>query len=82
MTLEEQLKVLSNEVYSLKDEFYKDRFTSKEIKTKEIIYKNILILEQKSATPSVCVVGSLCVVGGKLYVCSASNTWAVVGSQS
>jgi hypothetical protein len=35
-----------------------------------------------AANPATCTVGEICVSGGKLYVCSATNTWTVAGSQT
>jgi len=34
-----------------------------------------------SAVPAIGEIGELCVSGGKLYVCTAANTWTVVGTQ-
>jgi hypothetical protein len=41
-----------------------------------------LLIEPK-ANPATCTKGELNVAtDGKLYICSATNTWTVVGSQS
>ena len=42
----------------------------------------VLHLENKSSTTSVCNVGDISVSGGKLYICTATNTWTVVGTQT
>lgn len=39
-------------------------------------------LPNHSSEPSTCVVGDLCVHSGVLKVCTAANTWTVVGTQT
>jgi len=35
-----------------------------------------------SSDPAVCVVGDITVVGGKLKICTSTNTWTIVGTQT
>ena len=36
----------------------------------------------ESSPPGTCTVGDVCSSGGKLYICSATDTWTVVGTQT
>lgn len=60
------------------------RFTSK-IRTNkniELSGSAILKLPNVSSLSSTCAIGELVVSSGKLYVCSATDTWTVVGTQT
>lgn len=42
----------------------------------------ILHFPNLSATPATCTIGDLCVASTKLNICTATNTWTVVGTQT
>jgi hypothetical protein len=39
-------------------------------------------IADSASNPATCEVGQLNSSGGKLYICSAANTWTLVGSQT
>jgi hypothetical protein len=39
-------------------------------------------LKDLTSTPATCKVGELCVVSGIVQVCSAADTWTVIGTQT
>ena len=51
-------------------------------KTIEITGAGRLKLPDLGSVPSTCRVGELIVSGGKLYVCSAADTFTIVGTQT
>jgi hypothetical protein len=67
---------------ALKEEFYRNNFTSSQDFNKMSRFNSRLKVPTLSATPATCEVGEVCCVSGKLRVCSASNTWTIVGLQS
>lgn len=44
--------------------------------------RGIVHFQSFSADPTKCSIGDLAVVGGKLKVCTAANTWTIVGTQT
>jgi hypothetical protein len=81
--LKTEIEILKGEVGRVRDELHRNSFSSKEFKLKQVIFNGGLVIRQRTATPSVGDIGELCVVGGKLYICTATTpTWVVVGTQS
>ena len=80
--MQQQIDQLKKEIQSLKNEYYYNRFSGKEVKTKKTVFIGDIVIQQKSATPTSGEIGELCVVGGKLYICTATTpTWVIVGTQ-
>ena len=79
MSPEEQKKFneLEKAFNSLKDEFYRNNFSSSQDFQKYSRFNTRLKVPTLAASPSTCEVGELHVLttNGKLYVCSAANTW-------
>jgi hypothetical protein len=83
MDLQQQINALSQELQSLKSDYYYNRYNFKELKDKKIVFNKGIIISQLSATPASGEIGELCVVGGKLYICTATTpTWVKVGLQT
>lgn len=67
---------------ALSEEFYRNNFSARQDFVKYSNFTTRLKVPHYSATPSTGEVGEIIEVGGKLYVCSAANTWTIVGTQS
>lgn len=79
-----QLDTLRMELESLKAEFYRNNFTARQDFPKYSSFQTGLKVPTLASAPSKCEQGELYVNSGtgKLYVCSATDTWALVGTQS
>lgn len=80
--LQEQINRLRQDLSDLTNEVYQNNFTGSQDFNKYSRFNSRIKLPTLSATPATCEVGELCVVSGKVYVCSAANTWTVVGTQT
>lgn len=80
--LQDQINKLSKELSDLKDSFYKNNFTSHQDFVKSSNFKTTLKVPHYASDPSVCEVGEIIEVGGKLKICSSANTFTIVGTQS
>ena len=79
-----RINELEKKVQALNDEFYRNNFTSTQDFNKTSRFNSRLRLPVVTATPATCEIGEVCVVSstGKSYVCSAANTWTIIGTQS
>jgi hypothetical protein len=75
--IEQQINAISRQL----EEMNKDVFSALYIERKYADFRNRLKVPNYGSTPSTCKTGELCEVGGKLYICSAVDTWSLVGSQ-
>jgi hypothetical protein len=79
---QKQIEQIKQALEALNAEYYTNNFTASQDFNKYSRFNTRLRVPTLSATPSTCEEGELCVVSGKLYVCSAANTWTVAGTQS
>lgn len=79
-----QIEMLRQQLESLQAEFYKNNFSGSQDFNKYVRFNARIKVPTYSSAPSVCEIGELYVNSGtgKLYVCSAANTWSLVGTQS
>ena len=79
-----QISKLRKDFDALKEEFYRNNFTGSQDFSKYSRFNSRLKVPTLAASPSSCEIGELYVnsSSGKLYVCSAANTWTIVGTQS
>lgn len=82
MTPEQQIQELKQKLEQLTEAFYSNNFRESQDFQKYSRFNTRLRVPNLSATPSTCEVGELCCVSGKLRVCSAANTWSIVGTQT
>lgn len=81
--LQAQVTKLSSDVSSLTANFYKNNFSSSQNFTKAIVFQKSLRVPIYDSAPSICAVGELICVAGKLYICTvADTTFTLVGTQS
>lgn len=82
---EEQLKRLENlerDLSALNDEVYLNNFTSSKDENKYVRFNTRVKVPHLTALPSTCETGEIAEYSGKLYICSATNTWTIAGTQS
>lgn len=78
-----QLEMLKQQVESLQAELYRGNFTGSQDFTKYVRFNTKVKLPVYGTAPAKCEQGEVYVnTNGKLYVCSATNTWTVAGTQS
>ena len=80
--LNEKITKLQNDLLNLQADFYRNNFTANQDFQKYSDFKTMLKLPSYSSRPATCQVGEIIESGGKAYICSASNTWTVIGTQS
>lgn len=78
--LTQQVASIQNQLDTLSAQFYKNNFTSHQDFTKGSNFTTKLKIPSYSSLPT-CEVGEIAQVGGVAYICSATNTWTVIGSQ-
>lgn len=79
----EQINKLRSDIDSLNQAFYKNNFSSSQTFTKDAIFQTRLKVPHYTSAPSICEVGDLIEIGGKLYICTVANTtFELVGSQT
>lgn len=79
-----QIQALKMQLESLQAEFYRGNFSGLQDQNKFVRFNDRLRLPTYASAPSICEQGELYVNSGtgKLYVCSATNTWSLVGIQA
>jgi hypothetical protein len=80
--LQRQIAQLRADFQALNAEVYANNFTASQDFNKFSRFNTRLKVPTLTATPATCEIGEVCVVSGKLRVCSAANTWTIVGNQS
>jgi hypothetical protein len=79
--MQAQINRLKSELDNLSANFFKNNFTSHQDFNKSCSFNTKLKVPSYSVLPT-CEVGDLAESSGTLYVCSATDTWTVVGTQS
>ncbi len=82
MDIQAQVDKLVEDLKSLNDEVYANNFSSSQDFNKFSRFNTRLKVPHYPVLPTVCEIGELVEVNGKLYIGSAINTWALVGTQS
>lgn len=79
-----RIRKLEEEVAALKGAYYSNNFTASQDFQKYSRFNTALRVPTLSSAPSTCEIGQLYCnsTSGKLYVCSAANTWTIVGTQT
>lgn len=78
---QKQIDQLRQQVEALSGEYYRNNFVSSQDFNKDVRFNSILQVPKYSALPTTCEIAQVGVYSGKLYVCSAANTWVVAGTQ-
>jgi hypothetical protein len=77
-----QIDQLRQQLEALKGEYYANNFTGSQDFNKYARFNSRLKVPYYASAPATCEVGEIIEVGGKLRICSATNTWTIVGTQS
>ena len=77
-TPEEQIQLLRNEMTELKNEVYRNNFSSSQDFNKFIRFNTRMKVPHYDSVPPVGEVGELIEVGGVLLICSTPNVYSVV----
>lgn len=79
-----ELNELKRRFDALEQEFYRNNFSALQDFPKKSRFNTALRVPVFATAPTKCELGELYANSGtgKLYVCSATDTWTVVGTQS
>ena len=79
-----QIESLKQQVEALSAELYRGNFSGSQDFTKKVRMQTALRLPVYGTAPAKCEQGEVYVNSGtgKVYVCSAANTWSLIGTQS
>ena len=78
-----QLQMLKQQVEALQAELYRGNFSGSQDFNKKVRMNTALRLPVYGTAPAKCEQGEVYVnTNGKAYVCSAANTWSLIGTQS
>ena len=80
--LQQKIEQLQRDLTELNNEVYKTNFSAQQDFPKYSNFTTRLRVPVYTTRPLKCDVGEIISNGGKLYVCSATDTWTVVGLQS
>ena len=73
--LQKQIDQLRRDIQDLNDEFYRTNFSGQQDFPKYSNFTTRLKIPHYDTRHGKCDVGELIENGGKLYLCSAANTW-------
>lgn len=77
----DKVNKLQSQVDNLSANFFKNNSISHQDFNKSCSFNTKLKVPSYSTLPT-CDVGEICESSGTLYVCSATDTWTVVGTQT
>lgn len=78
--LQQQVSKLTRDLDQLSQNFYKGNFSAHQDFNKECSFNSRLKVPNYTTLPT-CQVGEICEADGILYICSATDTWTIVGTQ-
>ena len=73
--MEEQIAQLTMQLNSLRQEYYRNNFSAQQDFNKFSNFTTRIKVPVVTALATKCEIGELCSYSGKLYHCSALNTW-------
>lgn len=79
--MQEQIRKLRSDFEGLSLNFYKNNFSARQDFNKASNFSTALKVPSYTTLPT-CEVGQVLESAGKLYICSATDTWTIVGTQS
>lgn len=80
--LQQQIDKLKQDLAALNGEYYANNFTGSQDFNKFSRFNSRLKVPYYASLPTTCETGEIIEVGGKLRICSATNTWTIVGTQT
>lgn len=82
LSLQQRIDKLEKDLFDLNQEVYLNNFSASQDFNKKSNFNTTLKVPHYASDPTTCEVGEIIEVGGKLKICSATNTWTTVGTQS
>jgi len=82
MNQNETIAGLQRDLAALTEEFYRNNFSARQDFVKYSSFTTRLKVPHYDTLPTTCEVGEIVEQGGELNICSATDTWTVVGTQS
>jgi len=79
---QKEIEKLKQDLKALNEEYYKNNFSAQQDFNKYSRFNTRLKVPHYDTLPTTCDIGELAESAGKLRICSAVNTWSIVGSQS
>ncbi len=79
--LKAQIEKFRTDFDNLSQNYYKNNFSSHQDFTKSCNFSTKLKIPSFTTLPT-CEVGEVCESGGKAYICSATDTWTIIGTRS
>lgn len=73
---------LQDDLKALNDEYYRNNFTAHQDFNKSSTFTTRLKVPHYASDPATGQVGEIIEVGGKLKICSSTNVFTIVGTQS
>jgi hypothetical protein len=73
---------IQKDLDALKQEFFRNNFSNSQDFPKYSRFNTRLKVPSYASLPTTCEVGEIVESDGKLHICSAANTWEIVGDQS
>lgn len=80
--LQTQINMLKQQLEALSSEYHQNNFAGSQDINKYTRYNSRLKVPHYTTAPTTCEVGEIIEVSGKLYICSATNTFSLVGTQT
>lgn len=81
-TVQEQIDVLKSNLDALTQEVYRNNFSNHQDFNKNVTFSTRLKVPHYDIVPVIGEQGEIIESGGKLYVCSATNVYTIVGTQT
>lgn len=81
-TLVEKLAIMQTQIDSLSQEIYRNNFSSHQDFNKFSNFNTRLKVPHYDQLPPIGEVGEIIESQGKLYICSANNSFSLVGGQT
>ena len=79
---QKQIDELKAGLKAINEEYYRNNFSARQDFNKYSNFATRLKVPHYDSLHAVCEVGEVVESGGKLRICSAANTWTIVGTQT
>lgn len=80
--IQNKVAQLEKDFQALSQEFYRNNFSAHQDFNKYSNFTSRVKVPHYDSLPATCEVGEIAESSGKLRICSAANTWTIVGTQS
>jgi hypothetical protein len=80
--LQKQITVLRKQLEQLSTEVYKNNFSTRQDFNKASAFNTKLKVPSYTSVPAKCEVGEIIENNGKLLICSTTDTWQIIGTQT